>query len=64
MLHGKYFEKWKDICLTADNVASKVLDCQEAKQELSAQDMREILRITGDDEYVVVTNDKRIYVRA
>lgn len=58
-----YFEKWKDICLKADNVASEVLRDPEAKDELTIEEMRAILRYTGDDEYVTVTNDKRIVVR-
>ncbi|MBO5319043.1 MAG: hypothetical protein J6B01_04445 [Ruminococcus sp.] len=56
-------EKWKDICLKAENVASEVLDCPEAKDELSVKEIRDILRWAGDDEFVTVTNDKRIVVR-
>lgn len=56
-------QKWKDICLKAENVASEVLNCPEAKDDLSANELREILKWAGDDEFVVVTNDKRIVVR-
>ena len=53
-------EKWKRICLEADNVASEVLASEDAKNELSAEEMREILKYTGDDEFVNVSDDGTI----
>lgn len=52
------FEKWKDICYNAENVASEVLNCDEAKAELTVNEIRRLLFIFGDDEFVEVTDDK------
>lgn len=57
------YKKWYDICLNADNVASEVLRDPEAKSELTVEEIRQLLREFGDDEYVTVTNDKRFVVR-
>lgn len=56
-------EKWKRICLEAENVASEVLASEEAKNELSAEEMREILQYTGDDEFVNVSDDGEISIK-
>lgn len=53
-------EKWKDICRNSENVASEVLRCEEAKSDLTAEEMRAILHWSGDDDFVYVTNDKEI----
>lgn len=57
------YKKWYDICLNADNVASEVLRDAEAKSELTVEEIRQLLREFGDDEFVTVTNDKRFVVR-
>lgn len=53
-------EKWKDICRNAENVASEILRCEEAKADLTAEEMRVILHWSGDDDYVYVTDNKEI----
>ena len=53
-------KKWYDICLDADNVASEVLNCEEARAELSVDQMRYILQETGDNEFVYVNENKEI----
>ena len=61
-------EKWKQICLKSDNVASEVLNSEEAKAELTIDEARELLRYFGDDEYIIITNDYKfipiVYPRA
>lgn len=54
------FKKWYDICFSAENVASEVLNCEEAKNELSVQEFRDLFELFGDDEYVDVNDDKNI----
>lgn len=56
-------EKWKEICLNAENVASEVLNCDEARAELTPGEMRYILEWSGDDEYVEVDEKRNIKVR-
>lgn len=55
-----YKKKWKDICLNAENVASEVLRCKEAQEELTVEEIRELLHYTGDDEYVYVSDNGAI----
>lgn len=52
--------KWKDICFNAENVASEVLDVGKAAEELTKDEMQEILDWTGDSEYVFVNDNKEI----
>lgn len=52
--------KWYYICKEADNVASEVLRDPEAQEDLTAEEMRSLLHEFGDDEYVVVTDNKEI----
>lgn len=56
-------EKWKEICMNADNVASEVLDCDEARKELTSTEMRYILEWSGDDEFVEVDDSRHIKVK-
>lgn len=56
-------EKWKEICINAENVASEVLNCDEARAELTSGEMRYILEWSGDDEYVEVDEKRNIKVR-
>lgn len=50
-------EKWKEICYTAENVASEVLNSEEAKAELTIDEARELLEYFGDNEYVIINDD-------
>lgn len=54
------YVKWYNICREADNVASEVLRDPEAKEDLTAEEMRMLLHEFGDDEYVVVLDNKEI----
>lgn len=54
------FVKWYNICREADNVASEVLRDPEAQEDLTPEEMRMILHEFGDDEYVVVLDNKEI----
>lgn len=54
------FVKWYNICRGADNVASEVLRDPEAKEDLTPEEMRMLLHEFGDDEYVVVLDNKEI----
>lgn len=53
-------KKWYEICLLADNVASEVLKCEEAKNDLTVDQMKMLLKYFGDDEFVTVDDDKNI----
>ena len=50
-------EKWKQICLESDNVASEVLNSEEAKAELTIDEATELLNYFGDNEYVIINDD-------
>ena len=54
------YMKWYHICKEADNVASEVLRDPEAKEDLTAEEMRRLICEFGDDEYVVVLDNKEI----
>lgn len=56
-------EKWKKICMSADNVASEVLDCDEARNELTREEIHYILEWSGDNEFVEVDDSKHIEVK-
>lgn len=56
-------EKWKEICMNADNVASEVLDCDDARKELTSAEIRYILECNGDDEFLEVDNSGHIKVK-
>lgn len=53
-------EKWYKQIFLADNVASEVLDCKEAREELTVEEMRELLEAFGEEDFVTVTDDKEI----
>ena len=55
------YKKWYDICFSADNCASEVLDSEEAKKDLSKEEIELLLSEFGDDEYVRVDSDKNIF---
>lgn len=55
-------EKWYKIIFLADNVASEVLDCSEARKDLSVKEMTELLVEFGESDYVTVTPEKEIIV--
>ena len=50
-------EKWKEICHAAENVASEVLNSEEAKAELTIDEARELLKYFGDDEYIIINDN-------
>ena len=56
-------EKWKNICLEAENVASEVLNSDEAKAELSINEARDLLRYFGDDEFVEINDQYEFVVK-
>lgn len=60
MSHSKNYNKWYSECFTADNVASEVLDCDEARKDLTKNEMEELLVEFGEHEYVTVNNNKTI----
>ena len=55
-------EKWYKAIFLADTVASEVLDCPEAKKDLSVKEMTERLVEFGESDYVTVTPEKEIIV--
>ena len=56
-------EKWKKICLEADVVSDEVLDCQEAKNDLTAEQLNYLLEYFGDDDFVFVASEKEFHYR-
>ena len=54
------YMKWWNILIEADNVASEVLRDPEAQNDLTVGEMRDLLEAFGEDEYVVVTDQKEI----
>ena len=56
-------EKWKKICLEADVVSDEVLDCQEAKNDLTAEQLNYLLEYFGDDDFVFVDSEKEFHYR-
>lgn len=56
-------EKWKEICMAADNVASEVLNCDDARKELTSAEIRYILECNGDDEFLEVDDSGHIKVK-
>ena len=55
------YKKWYDICFSADNCTSEVLDSEEARKDLSKEEIELLLQEFGDDEYVKVDPDKNIF---
>lgn len=53
-------DKWKHIYFEEDVVMSEILRHKDAKQDLSPNEMRELLAWSGDDEYVYVTDGGEI----
>lgn len=53
-------EKWYREIFLADNVASEVLDCEEAKAELTVEEMRELIEAFGEEDFVTVTDEKEL----
>lgn len=60
MNYSKGYIKWYNECFTADNIASEVLDCDEARKDLTKNEIENLLKVFGDDEYVTVNDDKTI----
>lgn len=56
-------EKWKQICLEADNVASEVLNSEEAKAELTIDEARELLKYFGDDEFIEINDNYEFIIK-
>lgn len=59
---NKAYLKWYEECFFADNVASEVLNCEEAREDLTKKEIEDLLKEFGDDEYVTVNDDKTISV--
>lgn len=57
-------EKWKEICYTAENVASEVLNSEEAKAELTIDEARKLLEYFGDDEFIEINDNYEFIVKA
>jgi hypothetical protein len=51
------YKKWRYICLVSDTVASEILNTDEAKQQLSIAESRNLLKYFGDDEFIEITDD-------
>lgn len=56
-------EKWKNIYSSSNVVGSELLRSEEARNDLTVEEMREFLQWSGDDEFVEVDENKNIIVK-
>lgn len=62
MTKENLIEKWQDRYLDYDGSMLMLLETEEA-QELSQTEMEYLLQWSGDDEYAIVTKDKKIKMK-
>lgn len=55
-------KKWYKICLEEENVASEILNGKDARKELSVHEIRELLKIFGEDKFVEVLDDGKMKI--
>lgn len=62
MTKENLIEKWQNLYLDYDGSMLMLLETEEA-QELSQLEMEYLLQWSGDDEYAIVTKDKKIKMK-
>lgn len=54
-------EKWQTIIFHSEKRASEILNCNEAREELDVEELKDIISWAGDDEYGYIGEDKMYY---